>query len=42
MVRIFITDDHPLLRTGIKAILAEEADFSVVGESGDGRETCGA
>ena len=39
MIKIFITDDHPLLRTGIKAMLAENSDFTIVGESGNGRET---
>jgi two-component system invasion response regulator UvrY len=39
MIKIFITDDHPLLRAGINAMLAEESDLVVVGESGDGKET---
>ncbi|MEO5340910.1 MAG: response regulator transcription factor [Magnetococcus sp. MYC-9] len=39
MVKIFITDDHPLLRAGVKAMLVEEKDFLLVGESGTGKET---
>jgi DNA-binding NarL/FixJ family response regulator len=33
MVNIFIADDHPLIRKGIKDILQEEMDFNVVGEA---------
>jgi len=33
-----IVDDHPLFREGLKAILAREATFEVVGEAGGGRE----
>ena len=33
MVEIFIADDHPLIRKGIKDILEEEIDFKVVGEA---------
>ncbi|MBF0192755.1 MAG: response regulator transcription factor [Magnetococcales bacterium] len=38
MVRIFLTDDHPLLRMGIKSMLMEDPEFIVVGECGSGRE----
>jgi two-component system response regulator DevR len=34
MIRIVIVDDHEMLREGLKAILAPEPDFEVVGESG--------
>jgi DNA-binding NarL/FixJ family response regulator len=34
MIRIVIVDDHEMLREGLKAILAPERDFEVVGESG--------
>lgn len=33
---IVIIDDHPLFREGIKAIIARDAQFEVVGEAGDG------
>ncbi len=36
MIRIFLVDDHELVRSGIKAILAGEADFEVVGEAASG------
>jgi len=37
-VRIFIADDHSLLRQGIKDILQLEPDLVVVGEAADGEE----
>jgi DNA-binding NarL/FixJ family response regulator len=36
--RIFLADDHLLVRQGIKRILAEDPDLEVIGEAGDGRE----
>ncbi|MEO5350281.1 MAG: response regulator transcription factor [Magnetococcus sp. YQC-3] len=38
MTKIFLLDDHPLMRAGIQSILEEEGDLLVVGESGDGKE----
>ncbi len=38
MIQVLIADDHPLLRSGLKQILAMESDIEVVGEAGDGRE----
>ncbi|HPD61109.1 MAG TPA: response regulator transcription factor, partial [Thermodesulfobacteriota bacterium] len=35
---IVIIDDHPLFREGIKAIIARDPQFEVVGEAGDGNE----
>lgn len=35
---IVIIDDHPLFREGIKAIIARDPQFEVVGEAGDGTE----
>jgi len=36
IVRIFIADDHPILRRGVKDILFEEKKFNVIGEASDG------
>jgi DNA-binding NarL/FixJ family response regulator len=36
-IRILIADDHRLLREGIRSLLREEPDFTVVGEAEDGR-----
>ena len=35
---IVIIDDHPLFREGIKAIIARDPQFEVVGEASDGTE----
>jgi DNA-binding NarL/FixJ family response regulator len=35
--RILLVDDHRILREGLKSLLNEEADMSVVGESDNGR-----
>jgi len=37
LIRVVIADDHPIVRDGIKRLLALEADVQVVGEAGDGR-----
>lgn len=35
---VFLVDDHKILRDGIKAILREEGDFEVVGETDNGTD----
>lgn len=35
-VRLFIVDDHQIMREGLRLVLAREPDFSVVGEAADG------
>lgn len=37
-LRLLVVDDHPVVRTGLVAMLAEHDDFDVVGEAGDGDE----
>lgn len=37
-VRILVVDDHPVLRAGVVAMIANHADMAVVGEAGDGAE----
>lgn len=37
-IRILIADDHPVFRFGLKALLATETDFEVVGEAATGDE----
>ena len=35
---VLIIDDHPLFREGLKAIIARDASFTVVGEAGNRKE----
>jgi DNA-binding NarL/FixJ family response regulator len=37
-VRIVLADDHPVVRAGLRALLAAQADLRVVGEAADGAE----
>jgi DNA-binding NarL/FixJ family response regulator len=36
MIRVILVDDHPVLRTGLRTLLQNEADLEVVGEAGEG------
>ena len=38
MIRVFLLDDHALVRTGYRLILGQEKDIEVVGEAGSGEE----
>lgn len=38
MIRVLIADDHPIVRMGLKQIVADQADMTVVADTGDGRE----
>jgi DNA-binding NarL/FixJ family response regulator len=35
-IRILIADDHPVVRSGLRAVLASQSDFAVVSEAGNG------
>lgn len=37
-VRIMLVDDHRMVRDGLRATLAIEGEFEIVGEAGDGKE----
>ncbi|MEP6481948.1 MAG: response regulator transcription factor [Rhodoglobus sp.] len=36
MIRVLVADDHPIVRSGIVALLSAAADMEVVGEAADG------
>jgi len=38
-IRVFVADDHAVLRAGLKLLLNAETDMVVVGEAADGKET---
>ncbi len=38
VIRVFLLDDHELVRRGLRDILASTGDFDVVGESGSAQE----
>jgi DNA-binding NarL/FixJ family response regulator len=38
LIRILAVDDHPLLRSGIGALIATQADMQLVGEASNGKE----
>lgn len=37
-IRVLIVDDHPMVRDGVAALIAREADMTLVGEASDGAE----
>ena len=37
-IRVLLTDDHEIVRKGVRALLATERDIQVVGEAGSGKE----
>ncbi|GAA0933011.1 response regulator transcription factor [Virgisporangium ochraceum] len=42
MITILLVDDHPVVRAGIRGMLAGEPDLTVVGECGSGAEALAA
>ena len=37
-IRLLIVDDHPIVRDGLRGVFADDPDFMVVGEAGNGAE----
>lgn len=37
-IRVFVADDHPMVRFGLTALVAAQPDMRVAGEAGDGHE----
>ncbi len=37
-IRVFVVDDHPMIRHGLAAMIRAEREFRWVGEAGDGEE----
>jgi len=38
VIRVLVTDDHPLLRDGIAALIGSEEDMELIGEASNGHE----
>ena len=36
-IRVMIVDDHKIIREGLRALIARQADMEVCGEAADGR-----
>jgi len=37
-IKLFLVDDHAVVRTGLRMLLENETDLDIVGEAGDGRQ----
>ncbi len=42
MIRLVVADDHPIVREGLRAVLATARDLDLVGEAADGRQALAA
>ena len=38
---MIIADDHPIFRSGLRAVIETDPSFSVIGEASDGQEALG-
>lgn len=38
MIRVFLADDHPIFRSGVRKVLEDSGGITVVGEADDGRQ----
>ncbi|MCZ4136215.1 DNA-binding response regulator, partial [Escherichia coli] len=38
MIRILLVDDHPIVRTGLRALFENFGDIAVIGEASSGEE----
>ncbi len=41
-IRVYLVDDHPIVRKGLRALLEEQTDMMVVGEAGSGQQAVSA
>ena len=39
-IRVLVVDDHPVVRSGLVAIISDQADFQLVGAAAGGHEAC--
>jgi DNA-binding NarL/FixJ family response regulator len=39
-IRVFLADDHPVVRQGLATILKSQKDIKIVAEAADGEEAC--
>jgi DNA-binding NarL/FixJ family response regulator len=39
-LRVFLTDDHAVVREGLKSLINAQPDMEVIGEAGDGQIAC--
>ncbi len=39
-IRLLIADDHPIVRSGLSAMLSSEGDFLIIGAAENGSEAC--
>jgi two-component system response regulator NreC len=38
-IRVLLSDDHPIVRRGVRTILESTSEYEVCGEAGDGEQT---